>query len=144
SELTIIIFNITFGYMDLQERFLHYIQENNLCDPQRDRILLAVSGGRDSVLLMHLFVRAGFEVGIAHCNFALRGTESDADEALVREYAQELGVPFFVKRFETEHYASSNGISIQMAARDLRYTWFESIRRQAGYEYIAVAHHARD
>jgi len=138
------IFNITFGYMDLQARFLQYIQENDLCNPQRDRVLLGVSGGRDSMLMAHLFVQAGIEVGIAHCNFALRGADSDADEVLVRTYAETLDIPFFSKRFETQKYATEHGISIQMAARDLRYAWFESVRHQAGFDCIAVAHHASD
>lgn len=130
--------------MDLDERFLAYIQNNALCDSKRDRVLVAVSGGRDSVLLLHLLVRAGIDVGIAHCNFALRDAESDADEELVRQYAANLGVPSFFKRFETEKFASKQGVSIQMAARELRYTWFESVRQQAGFDYIAVAHHAND
>src|SRR5690606_19115832 len=112
--------------MNVQERFVQYLRAQALCAPE-DHILLAVSGGKDSVLMTHLFVNAGYHIGIAHCNFRLRGEASDADEALVRELADELGVPCYVTAFDTEAYAGQQGVSIQMAARALRYSWFETV-----------------
>jgi len=107
-------------------------------------VLLAVSGGKDSVLMTHLFAEAGFKFGIAHCNFQLRGQESDLDEAFVQSLANHLKVQFHSTRFYTEDYASENHISIQMAARDLRYDWLEKIRKKHNYSYLAAAHHLTD
>jgi tRNA(Ile)-lysidine synthase len=109
-----------------------------------EKILLAVSGGIDSMAMMHLFRDAGFDFGVAHCNFKLRGRESDSDEQLVEETAMKMGVPFFKKSFPTREYAHNHGVSIQMAARELRYKWFEEIRSQNNYEHIATAHHRDD
>lgn len=110
------------------------------------RILLAVSGGIDSMYLANrapeLFPGARFAV--AHCNFALRGAESDADEAFVRAWCAEHGLECFVKRFDTRSYAAEHGISIEMAARDLRYAWFAELRRAGGFDAVAVAHNADD
>ncbi len=129
--------------MSVQERFSQFLDEQALC--QLDgRILLAVSGGKDSVLMAHLFANAGYAVGIAHCNFQLRGTEADADEALVNRLARKLDVPFYTTAFDTEVHARTYGISIQMAARDLRYDWLETIRASQGYDRIAVAQHQND
>jgi len=105
---------------------------------------LGVSGGRDSVVMAQYFKQAGFEFGIAHCNFKLRGTESDAEERFTSELADELEVPFYTTVFDTISYASDRGISIQMAARELRYNWLEEIRADFGYEYIAIGHHQSD
>lgn len=129
--------------MGLQERFIQYLHEQALCQP-RDRILLAVSGGKDSVLMAHLFAWAGYTIAIAHCNFRLRGDESDADEALVYQLAKRLAVPFYSTGFDTGDYARQHGVSIQMAARELRYEWFETLRVSQGYDYIATAHHQSD
>lgn len=110
------------------------------------RILLAVSGGIDSMYLANrapeLFPGARFAV--AHCNFALRGAESDADEAFVRAWCAEHGMECFVKRFDTRDYAARHGVSIEMAARDLRYAWFAELRRAGGFDAVAVAHNADD
>lgn len=110
------------------------------------RILLAVSGGIDSMYMAanaaELFPGASFAV--AHCNFSLRGTESDGDEQFVREWCSEHKLPFFVKRFDTEDYAISNGISTEMAARDLRYAWFAELCNGEGFDAVAVAHNAND
>lgn len=133
----------TFGPMSVAERFVEYLHKQALCQPQQ-RVLLAVSGGKDSVMMTRLFVESGYSVGIAHCNFGLRGVESDADEALVYQLAKTLDVPFYVTRFDTTGYARGAGISIQMAARELRYAWFETIRASQGYDYIAVAQHRND
>ena len=124
-------------------RFLSFIELNNLFNPE-DRVLLAVSGGKDSVLMAHLFNAANFNFGIAHCNFKLRGEESDADEQFTRKLAEKLGVPFYCSTFNTEVYAKENTVSIQMAARTLRYNWFEEVSRQNGFTHIAIAHHQSD
>lgn len=129
--------------MSVQERFARFLDEQALCLPG-SRILLAVSGGRDSVLMARLFAGSGYAIGIAHCNFNLRGVESDADEALVSGLARQLDVPFYATAFETEAHARALGISIQMAARDLRYEWLETIRASQGYDCIAVAQHQND
>lgn len=132
-----------FDPMSVQERFIRYLDEQALCKPG-ERILLAISGGRDSVLMTHLFAHAGYTIGIAHCNFKLRGADADADEALVNGLAQQLEVPFYTTSFDTEAYAGRHSVSIQMAARDLRYEWLETIRASQGYDYIAVAQHQND
>ncbi len=109
-----------------------------------DKVILALSGGIDSIVLADLLLKAKVEFVAAHCNFHLRGEESDGDEKFVREFAEKYGIQCFVKHFDTEKYASENGISIEMAARDLRYAWFEELRQHLGYDKIAVAHHADD
>ena len=111
---------------------------------QSDRILLAVSGGVDSVAMVRLFSDAGYNFGIAHVNFGLRGEESDGDEAFVKNLAEQAGVPIFIKHFSTKQYASDHKISIQMAARDLRYAWFEEIVAEHGFSSVATAHHLDD
>src|SRR5690606_24315067 len=100
-----------------------------------------VSGGKDSMLMACLFHDLGYNCIIAHCNFHLRGEESDLDESLVRDYAAELGYPFFVKHFETEAYAKKHKESIQMAARSLRYAWFEELMREEACQVVCVAQH---
>lgn len=108
------------------------------------KVLVAVSGGIDSMVLLNLFEQSGFEYGLIHCNFHLRGDESDGDEQFVREVAGEHGIPAFFTDFDTEEYARLSGISIEMAARKLRYDYFEEIRRQYSYDRIATAHHRDD
>ena len=107
-------------------------------------LLLAVSGGIDSVCLTEKVRLSGEPFAIAHCNFGLRGSESDGDEAFVRSLADTLGVRCHVKRFDTEAFASARGISIEMAARQLRYHWFGELCREYGYSGVAVAHNAND
>ena len=110
------------------------------------KVLLAVSGGIDSMYMAErapeLFPGASFAV--AHCNFRLRGEESDGDEAFVRDWCSSKGFPIFVKHFDTSSYAAANGISIEMAARELRYAWFETLCREEGFDCVAVAHNADD
>ncbi|HTJ50271.1 MAG TPA: tRNA lysidine(34) synthetase TilS [Cyclobacteriaceae bacterium] len=125
------------------QQFLNHIDQNSLFKPS-ERVLLAVSGGLDSMVMLHLFKEAGFSVGVAHCNFQLRGEESNGDEALVNMICAELGVPFYLKRFDTEVYAWERGISIQMAARDLRYNFFEEVMVADNYQWLATAHHGND
>lgn len=123
--------------------FLRFTRKHDLFG-QNNRILLAVSGGVDSMVMVDLFIRAGFSIGIAHCNFRLRGEESDGDEEFVKKNAADAGCPFFVRHFETESYSREHGISIQMAARELRYGWFKDLIEQHGYDRIATAHHLND
>ena len=108
------------------------------------KTLLAVSGGIDSMCMADMFCRAGGEYAVAHCNFHLRGAESDADAEFVEKWAQAHGVRFFRADFDTSAYASEHGISIEMAARELRYTWFARIAAENGFDAVAVAHNAND
>lgn len=124
-------------------QFQQYIEKESICS-KSDRILIGVSGGIDSVCLTNLFLQNDYHIGIAHCNFQLRGEESNQDELFVRDIAEENSIPFFSTRFETEEIAKAEGISIQMAARDLRYEWFEEMRVKHGYNYIAIAHNKND
>lgn len=126
-----------------QENFLKYIQSNQLFQ-KGDNILLAVSGGADSMVLCNLYLQAEYSFGLAHCNFQLRGSDSDRDEAFVADYATKHDLPFHHIRFSTSQYAKENRLSIEEAARNLRYQWFEEIRKQYGYQYIATAHHQND
>ena len=129
--------------MTMLEQLQAYINRYNLI-AEGDKLILALSGGIDSMVLAGLLLKSKVEFVAAHCNFHLRGEESDGDEKFVRDYAERNGIQCFVKHFETEKYAADNGISIEMAARDLRYDWFEQLRQQLGYDKIAVAHHADD
>jgi tRNA(Ile)-lysidine synthase len=124
-------------------RFHTYIEENKLFAPG-DRILAGISGGVDSVVLLDLLDKAGYNIAIAHCNFKLRSEDSDADEALVDKLALKYSKPLFKTSFNTLEYARGKGISVEMAARELRYQWFETIRSENGYQWICVAHHRDD
>ncbi len=124
-------------------RFKKFIEKEALFGPE-EKVLLAVSGGVDSVVMAHLFHRAGYKFAIAHCNFQLREKESEADEAFVKELAGRLEAPFFVEKFDTKLYAVEYGLSIQMAARELRYAWFEELLKAQQYNYLATAHHKND
>jgi tRNA(Ile)-lysidine synthase len=125
------------------KKFVDFIDKNSLF--RRDGTLLAaVSGGMDSVLMVHLLQSLGYKFAIAHCNFQLRGTEADADQQFCKQLAQQLNVPFYTVNFNTQYHATENKISIQMAARELRYQWFEQLRQQFNYTAIALAHHQND
>lgn len=123
-------------------RFIGQIEPLPLDETQP--ALLAVSGGVDSMLLMHCWRRAQRPAIVAHCNFGLRGAESDADEALVAHTATTLGFPFYSIRFDTAAVAVERGVSIQMAARDLRYDWFAELCRTLEVAYLITAHHLQD
>ncbi|HNW97252.1 MAG TPA: tRNA lysidine(34) synthetase TilS [Bacteroidales bacterium] len=125
------------------KKFQNFIKKEKLFSANQ-KILVAVSGGIDSVALCDLMHESGFEFGIAHCNFMLRDKESDGDEKFVKQLAKKINIPFFINRFETGKYADEKKISIQMAARELRYAWFEVIRKKNNYDLIAVAHHGDD
>ncbi len=124
-------------------RFIDFINENQLFDPSQ-KVLLAVSGGVDSMVLLHLFEKSGFDYGVVHCNFQLRENDADEDEKFVRETVLQLGINSFFETFETEEYARLNAISIEMAARELRYAYFEKIRSENRFDFIATAHHQDD
>src|SRR6187431_1967659 len=120
-----------------------FISEKQLFSPE-EKILLTVSGGIDSIVLFDLFLKAGFSFAVAHCNFCLRGDESDKDEQFVSDLAIRNGISFHVKRFDTSSFASNNALSIQMAARELRYAWFEELAETFNYARIATAHQLND
>ena len=127
----------------LLEEFDKYITENQLFTHE-DKILLTVSGGVDSMVLMSLTAAAGYRFGVAHCNFQLRGAESDEDELLVEHEAKRYGAEFFNKRFDTVGEMERTGESMEMAARRLRYNWFGELCNEHGYNVIAIAHHVND
>lgn len=113
-------------------------------DAAHSFIVAAVSGGADSVIMLDLLHHAGARLAVAHCNFCLRGHESDSEEAFVQRIAETRGIPFFVRKFNTVEFAQKQGFSVQMAARELRYEWFEALRLQLNANYIATAHHSND
>lgn len=145
--------------MQLLQKFTDFIKKENLFQP-KDKLLLAVSGGVDSVVLCELCKQAGYDFVIAHCNFKLRGEESDADEQFVRELARKYNAEIFVQQFDTDKYAEEKKIGIQEAARNLRYEWFNEIvnsqwsmvngensfsyNSQFTINHILTAHHAND
>jgi len=120
-----------------------YILKNNLLTAGA-KVIVGTSGGADSVALLHILKQLGFECIVAHCNFHLRNEESDRDELFVQNLASKLAVEFRKIDFDTVEHAASNKISIEMAARNLRYNWFEALRIEFAAEAIAVAHHADD
>lgn len=129
--------------MTLLQQFKNNIITKNLFSP-KDALLLAVSGGIDSVVLAALFQQSGFDFAIAHCNFQLRGNDSNRDEAFVQQLAEKYDRPFFLVKFDTKQFASQQKISTQEAARELRYNWFEKIRKENGFTAIVTAHHGDD
>lgn len=131
------------GKMDMLARFQQFVRDEGL---RRDNapVLLAVSGGLDSVCMAGLFHLSGWPFAVAHCNFQLRGAESDGDAAFVAALAARWGVRFFSKTFDTQAEAEVSKTSIQVAARTLRYTWFETVRAQEGFQAVATAHHRDD
>jgi len=124
-------------------RFKKFIQYQQLFSND-EKILLTVSGGIDSMVMVDLFKKENYLFGIAHCNFGLRGAESNDDEEFVSNYCKTNEIPFFTIQFETEKFALENKISVQMAARQLRYHWFNEIALKNNYNYIATAHHQND
>lgn len=129
--------------MEMQQKVWQFI-ENEIKIAPKSRIVVGVSGGADSVAMLHVLRSLGYECIAAHCNFHLRGAESDRDEYEVRKLSAKLQVSFVKTDFDTVNYAKKNKISIEMAARELRYSWFESVRQKQQAKVIAVAHHIDD
>lgn len=125
------------------QRISQYIHQHNLFSSE-DKILVALSGGADSVALLRLLLTLGYTCEAAHCNFHLRGAESDRDASFVRQLCKDFHVQLHVIHFETEKEAEERHVSIEMAARELRYAWFENIRKECDANVIAVAHHQDD
>lgn len=125
------------------ERFKKFIESEKLI-PEGSRILLAVSGGVDSMVMCDLFKKSGFDLEVAHCNFNLRGDESDADEKLVKRFCLDFGIKFHSIRFDTEMVAKNAKKGIQETARKLRYQWFEEVMESNSLELLATAHHKED
>lgn len=129
--------------MELLQRYREFVRQESLFTV-KDKLLLAVSGGVDSVVLCHLSKEAGYDFSLAHCNFQLRGADSDRDERFVQKLAKKYGVEFFVKKFDTQTIAREQKKSIEETARDLRYEWFYSFVNTKTHGYILTAHHADD
>lgn len=127
----------------MKEEFLKHISVKKLCGG-KDKILLAVSGGIDSMVMLHLFQINKFNIGVAHANFQLRGDESDGDEQFVKDYCAHHSIPFFTKRFDTSQYSKTNSLSTQMAARELRYAWFDELINENRFDFVATAHQLND
>ena len=131
---------------DLQYRFNKNLSGLFGQDETSPRVLLAVSGGVDSMTMAEMASACPYiaKSAVAHCNFSLRGEESDGDEALVRKWAEEHSLPFYSIRFDTVGYAREKSLSVEMAARELRYAWFMDLLSKEGYDYVAVAHNMND
>ena len=133
--------------MSLTQRFKNYINQHYLFN-SKDKLLIAVSGGIDSIVLCELCKQCGYDFTIAHCNFHLRGEESNRDEQFVRDLGKRYNIGVLVKRFATEEYAKQHKVSIQVAARELRYAWFnELLTTDSGFptpDYLLTGHHLND
>ncbi|MBL0308434.1 MAG: tRNA lysidine(34) synthetase TilS [Bacteroidetes bacterium] len=127
----------------LLQKFQEFNADNRMAS-RKKKTILAVSGGVDSVVMCDLFHQAEFPFVIAHCNFQLRGIESDEDESFVKRLAEKYSVVVFVKRFNTKEYSEENKLSIQLAARQLRYEWFEDLRKEKDFQLVATAHQLND
>jgi len=123
--------------------FQNHLQQNFPFLWQK-KIILAISGGIDSVVLAHLLHGLDIPFLMAHCNFQLRGEESEGDQRFVEALSHQLSAPLAVKRFETKAYGKAHGLNTQLAARVLRYEWFETLRKEKGYDYVLTAHQAND
>ena len=127
----------------MKNKVQNFIAEKSLFNKE-DKLILGISAGADSVCLMHILLVLGYRFELAHCNFNLRGNDSDEDEVFVRQLAKDYQLKIHVKHFDTQSYVVQNKISVQMAARDLRYAWFHNLLVSESAKYIAVAHHAND
>lgn len=130
----------------MQQQFDNTLQSLLPAEDRKYRILLAISGGMDSMCMLYLFLNSSLknEIGIAHVNFSLRDQDCDLDQQMVEQYAKQNNTPFHTIRFDTKKYAKENSLSTQMAARDLRYDWFYKIQKEFGYDFIAIAHNSDD
>ena len=129
--------------MDLQQRFNEHI-DTNFPFLKKQNLLIAASGGIDSTVCIHLMHRLNLNISLAHCNFNLRKKDSELDELFVKEEAQNFLIPYFVKNFDTANYAKTNRLSIQLAARELRYEWFAELMSVNNFDYLITAHHLDD
>jgi tRNA(Ile)-lysidine synthase len=136
------IFTLNILKVNLESEFLAFINKNQLFSKQ-DKLLLALSGGKDSVALFHLLKKNSFDFEVAHCNFRLRAEASDADENFVKELCG-ADIICHVKPFDTIGYAKINQLSTQMAARDLRYAWFKNLIQERNLDFLLTAHHLND
>ena len=127
----------------MEQKFQNHIQQN-LSFLKDKKLLVATSGGMDSMVLVHLFQKLNLNFALAHCNFQLRGLESDGDENFVKVYAKSNTINCFITKFDTEKYSQEHKLSTQLAARKLRYDWFNEILEQEKFDYIVTAHHADD
>uniref|UniRef100_UPI00404A1D98 tRNA lysidine(34) synthetase TilS n=1 Tax=Fulvivirga sp. TaxID=1931237 RepID=UPI00404A1D98 len=123
--------------------FLAVVEKHKLFKPN-DKLLVTVSGGVDSMVLLDLLKKGEFNVTVAHCNFKLRGADSDGDEKFVKDTSENLGFNCLTESFDTKKYATDNSISTQMAARELRYTWFDELMDENNFKYLLTAHHLND
>lgn len=126
----------------VREAIEKFLDQYNI--PRDAGFILAVSGGADSISMLHAFKYLNLKILVLHCNFSLRGKESDMDEQFVKRFCDNYGIAHSVKKFDTTGYAREKGISIEMAARELRYTWFREMKQKKKLDYIVVAHHADD
>ena len=129
--------------MDLQQKFQKHI-DDNFPFLKNKKLLIAASGGIDSTVCIHLLRNLNFKISLAHCNFNLREKESELDELFVKEEAQNLQIPFLVKSFDTIAHANNNKLSVQLAARELRYEWFDELIFQNDFDHLITAHHLDD
>ncbi|MBP7210567.1 MAG: tRNA lysidine(34) synthetase TilS [Paludibacteraceae bacterium] len=127
----------------MQQKIAEYIKKFRLIKPN-SKLIIALSGGADSVVLTHILHKMGYNCIAAHCNFELRDAESDRDELFVRQLCNVLNIPLEIIHFNTNEYAAKQKVSIEMAARKLRYDWFENIRIKYDADFICVAHHKDD
>ncbi len=127
----------------LLERFKNHINQH-FSFLKEKKILLALSGGIDSIVLTHLLQHLQYNISVAHCNFKLRDAEADEDQKFCKSLAKEWQLPFYTIHFETKKYAQNQKLSLQMAARELRYKWFEEMMKEKGYDFLATAHHLND
>ena len=125
------------------EKVREYIHKENLI-PDNTKVIVGLSGGMDSMVLLDILMLLGYNCMAAHCNFHLRGKESNRDEKFVKKWCKSIDIPYTSINFDTNQYATDRKISIEMAARELRYNWFETLRRHYQADYIAVAHHKDD
>ncbi len=126
----------------IQETIERFLTKHGI--PRNAGFILAVSGGADSISLLHAFCQLNLRIWVLHCNFSLRGKESDTDEQFVKRFCESYGIGYSVKKFNTLAYAREKSLSIEMAARELRYSWFREMKKKKKMDYIVVAHHADD
>lgn len=125
------------------EKLKRYIEDNVLIKPT-DRLLLAISGGVDSMVMLHLFQQLPYNITVAHVNFGLRAEESDADELFVRQYCENNAIPIKIKKVDTRTFKQEHKLSVQMAAREIRYQWFKELMQTEALDKLLVAHHIDD